>query len=220
MFECLFYASMKTEESDLIKVALTLIDPVNPDPNPPKQIVSERWSCVAFEQRIDLNIKSLVKLSKAADPSGSSLAVYYDTSGKLFIWGMIDQALHYQSFLNYESESGSEQPGLFQVFINDIGTLNVLFDYELLATLKQHVMVPRYLDVFTIGPVSKMLRKNADSVKQQLRSFIEQAHPTENFRIGKALLIVSGPKPFRACCLKYKVTSTAVLYSLQKIDRI
>jgi len=42
-------------------------------------------------------------------------------------------------------------------------------------------MVPRYLDVFTIGPVSKMLRKNAGPVKYELRSFIEDVHPTENF---------------------------------------
>lgn len=99
LFECLFYASMRTEESDLTKVAVTLIDPVNPDPNPPKTIVSERWSCVSFEKHIQLDIRSLVKLSKAADPSGSSLAVYYDNDGKLFIWGMIDQAMHYQSSL-------------------------------------------------------------------------------------------------------------------------
>jgi len=182
LFECLFYASMRTEESDLIKVAVTLIDPLNPDPNPPKKIVSERWSCVSFEERIMLDIKSLVKLSKAADPSGSSLAVYYDQDGKLFIWGMIDQAMHYQSFLNYESESGSEQPGLFQVFINDIGTLNVLFDYELLATLKQNILVPRYLDVFTIGPVSKLLRKNASSIKAEIKLFLETYHMEENYK--------------------------------------
>jgi hypothetical protein len=181
LFQCLFYASMRTEESDLIKVTITLIDPVNPDPNPPKHIVSERWSCVEFETPIELTIKALVKLSKAADPSSSSLAVYYDSEGKLFIWGMIDQAMHYQSFLNYESESSSEQPGLFQVFIHDIGTLNVLFDYELLATLKQNVMVHRYLDVFTIGPISKALRKNAGYLKANLQEFLKTAYPAESF---------------------------------------
>jgi len=181
LFECLFYASMRTEESEHIKVALTLIDPLNPDPNPPRKIVSERWSCVEFNQRIPLDIKSLVKLSKAADPAGSSIAIYYNESGQLFIWGLIDQAMHYQSFLNYESESGSEQPGLFQVFINDIGTLNVLFDYEMLATLKQNVLVPRYPDVFTIGPISKVLRKNAEPLKAEVRKFIETEHTDESF---------------------------------------
>lgn len=182
LFECLFYASMRTEESELIKVTLTIIDPKNPDPNPPEKSVSERWSYVAFEKTIDLDIKSLVKISKAADPSASSLAVYYDETGKLFIWGMIDLAMHYQSFLNYESESGSEQPGLFQVFINDIGTLNVLFDYELLATLKQNVLVQRYVDIFTIGPISKILRKNASAIKTEIKQYLNLNHPEEDFK--------------------------------------
>lgn len=181
LFECLFYASMRTEESHLTKVTITLIDPQNPDPNPPKKIVFERWSVVSFEHYLPLEIKSLVKLSKAADPSSSSLAVYYDESGKLFIWGMIDQAMHYQSFLNYESESGSEQPGIFQVSISDIGTLNVLFDYELLATLKQNVLIPRYLDVFTIGPISKMIKKNAGSLQAEMQKFLALNHASESF---------------------------------------
>jgi len=181
LFECLFFTSMRTEESDLVKVTITLIDPENPDPRPPKQIVAERWSCIKFDVPFEMTIKSLVKLSKASDPSSTSLAVYYDHQGKLFIWGMIDQAIHYQNFLNYESESGSEQPGLFQVTINDIGTLNVLFDYELLATLKQNVLVPRYLDVFTIGPVSKILKANAAHLKSELETFLLDSHKEEYF---------------------------------------
>ncbi|MEO7215699.1 putative sensor domain DACNV-containing protein [Mucilaginibacter sp.] len=91
---------MRTEESDLVKITITLIDPENPDPKPPKQIVAERWICIKFEKPLEMTIKSLVKLSKASDPSNTSLAVYYDQQGKLLIWGMINQAIHYQSFLN------------------------------------------------------------------------------------------------------------------------
>lgn len=179
LFEVLFYTSMQTEEAHLVKVTVTLIDPDNPDPKPPKRIVAERWSVVPFEAPLEYNIRSLTKLSNAADPSTTSLAVYYNASGKLFVWGLIDQAIHYQSFLNYESESGSEQPGLFQVSISNVGTLNVLFDYELLATLKQNVLVSRYLDVFTIGPVSKILKDNADELKKELREFLTENYPGE-----------------------------------------
>lgn len=180
-FDCLFFSSMCKEESDLIRVTVTFIDPSNPDPAPPKHIVPERWSCIAFEQPIAMNTKALAKLSKAADPASSSLAVYYDENGGLYIWGMIDQAMHYQNFLNYESDTGSEQPGLFQVSVSDIGTLHVLFDYELLATLKQNVLVKRYLDVLTIGPISKILRKNAEFLKVNLRNYIETVHPNEQY---------------------------------------
>lgn len=181
LFDCLFFSSMCKEESELIRVTVTFIDPANPDPSPPRHIVPERWSCIPFEQQLLMTTKSLAKLSKAADPSSSSLAVYYDASGSLYIWGMIDQAMHYQNFLNYESDTDSEQPGLFQVSVSDIGTLNVLFDYELLATLKQNVLVKRYLDVLTIGPISKILKKNADFLKVAVRDYLGSMHPSEQY---------------------------------------
>jgi len=181
LFDCLFYSSMCKEESDLIKVTITFIDPNNPDPVPPLNIVPERWSCIAFDRIIPMTTKSLAKLSKAADPSSTSLAVYFDDKGRLYVWGMIDQAMHYQNFLNYESDMYSEQPGLFQVAVSDIGTLHVFFDYELLATLKQNVLVKRYLDVLTIGPIAKMMKKNADFLKVALRDYIDQTHPTEQY---------------------------------------
>ncbi|CAM3994045.1 hypothetical protein SAMN06265348_10124 [Pedobacter westerhofensis] len=181
LFECLFFTSMCKEESELIKVTVTFIDPANPDPHPPRRSVAERWSCISFDQRIPMTTKSLAKLSKAADPSCTSLAVYYDDHG-LFIWGMIDQAMQYQNFLNYESENDSEQPGFFQVSIKDIGTLNILFDYELLATLNQNVLVQRYLDVLTIGPVAKILKRNSDFLKIKIREYLLETYPEQAFQ--------------------------------------
>lgn len=187
LFDCLFFTSMCREESDLIKVTVTLIDPVHPDPNPPQHRVPERWSCIPFAKPIKLSAKSLAKLSKAADPRSTTLAVYYDDKG-LFIWGMIDQAMHYENFLNYESDNDSEQPGLFQVSIDDIGTLSVLFDYQLLATLKQHVLVQRYLDVMTIGPISKILRQNATILKANIRDYLHTRYPDCAFSVWEDFL--------------------------------
>lgn len=101
-----------------------------------------------------------MKLSKAADPWSSSLAVYYDVDDNLTIWGMIDQAVHYQSFLNYETEEGPEQPGLFQTTITGIGSLVVIFDYELIATLRQNILISNFIDVFRRGAVSKAILLN------------------------------------------------------------
>jgi len=187
LFECLFYSSMCKEESDLVKVTVTFIDPSIVDPVD-KSKKPERWSAIPFHQKLELSIKSLTKISKAADPLSTYLAVFFEPDGRLYIWGLIDQALHNQNFLNYESESGSEQPGLFQVSINDIGTLNVLFDYELIATLKQNILVKRYLDVFTIGPISKMMRRNADELKENVRFFLSNENPDQSFREWESFL--------------------------------
>lgn len=160
LIECLFYTSMKSEESNLLKVTITLVDPLNPDPTPPSRIVADRWQYVKFKDPIPYTINSLVKLSKAADPWSSSLAVYYDSKMNLSIWGMIDQSVHYQSFLNYEAESGPEQPGLFQSSITGIGNIVVLFDYELIATLKQNNLVTKYIDVLRLGPIAALIKDN------------------------------------------------------------
>jgi hypothetical protein len=89
LFECLFYTSMRTEESELTKVAVTLIDPANPDPTPPRKIVSE--------------------------------------------------------------------------------------------TIKQNVLLTRYPDVFTIRPVSKIIREYAGEIRAEIKAFLLASHPGEDF---------------------------------------
>lgn len=182
LFEIMFYASLKTEESQFIKVTITFIDPINPDPNPPSRIVADRWNHIAFEEKVLFNVKNLVKLSKAADPWSSSLAVYYNEEGELIIWGMIDQAIHYQSFLNYESDSGPEKPGLFQASITGIGNLTVMFDYELIANLKQSTLISNYKDVFNYGPISEILEKNVIGYRRKISSYLNDTYPDDDKR--------------------------------------
>ncbi len=168
LFENLFYASLKTEENDFIKVTITLIDSENPDPKPPKRIVRDRWSLIKLEEQIEFSVKNIVKLSKAADPWSSSLAVDFDKNGNLFIWGLIDQSIHYQNFLHHESESGPEQPGLFQTSITNIGTLLVIIDYELVATLKQNILISKYIDVFKFGSFSQIVKSHSQKLIEDI----------------------------------------------------
>lgn len=97
----------------------------------------------------------------------SSLAVYYDSKNNLTIWGMVDQAVHYQSFLNYEAESGPEQPGLFQSTIVGIGNIVVLFDYELIANLKQNALISNYIDVFRKGAVNEIIERKNSALREK-----------------------------------------------------
>jgi len=181
LFENLFYASIKTEESDFIKVTVTLIDSQNPDPAPPTRIVKNRWNYIRFEDPIPFNVKNIVKLSKAADPWSSSLAVDFSSDNELLIWGLIDQSVHYQSFLHYEATSGPEQPGLFQTSITGIGNLVVIFDYELVATLKQNVLISNYLDIFKRGAIFDLIQTHTISYKKKIKTFLTKKFPEEEF---------------------------------------
>ena len=180
LFENLFYTSLKTEEGQFIKVTTTLIDPSNPDPTPPGRIVADRWNYIRFKNRLPFSVKNLVKLSKAADPWSSSLAVYYEKN-ELYIWGMIDQAVHYQSFLNFESDSGPEQPGLFQTSITGIGCINVIFDYELIASLKHNSLVSYYIDVFKFGPIHELIKSNSSNIRKTIKENLEVEFENEKF---------------------------------------
>lgn len=168
LFNTLYYTSLQTEESEHIKVTVTLFDHQNFER---KELLSNDAPCFfAFETKIPLTVKNLVKLSKAADPWSASLSVYYDAHGELFIYGMIDQTVHYQSYLNYEEDDKPPYPGIIQTMINGIGILNVMLDYHPIATLNQNFLVKLYPNVFEYGPVSDFIRKNA----AYSQSFIER----------------------------------------------
>jgi len=98
--------------------------------------------------------------------------VYYDEDDELFIYGMIDQSIHYQSFLNYEREEKPSHPGIIQVMITGIGILEVMLDYQRLATLNQNSLVKNYLNVFEFGPISEFLRTHGTYSERRLTTIL------------------------------------------------
>src|SRR5208337_4512732 len=52
LFNTLYFASLRTEESQPIACYIVYIDPNNPDPAPPKRIVKDRWSYVPLSEII------------------------------------------------------------------------------------------------------------------------------------------------------------------------
>lgn len=171
LFETLYFTSLRTEEGQFIKLIVTLLDheKIKPDE---KDDQYDDWKFYAFESAEILSIKNLVKLSKAVDPWSSSLSVYYDDEEDLYIYGMIDQTIHYQSFLNYEREERPDHPGVVKVMITGIGMLSVMLDYQPLATLNQNSLVKNYPNVFEFGPISEFLKENCLYSERVMRRII------------------------------------------------
>lgn len=159
-FEVLLYVSMETEEGKHIQVTITLYDPntVATSTYIPKPPVHEQWSYIPFLDPIALDVSRLVKLSNGADPWSSSLAVYYDSNGKLWINGMIDQAIHLESYINLEETTRPALPGLFQASITGIGIISVRSSAGQVATLKRGKLINHYLNVLVRGPVSEVIK--------------------------------------------------------------
>jgi len=171
LFETLYFTSLKTEEGQFIKLIVTLLDHEKIKPEEEDDQYDD-WKFYAFETAEILSIKNLVKLSKAVDPWSSSLSVYYDNTEDLYIYGMIDQTIHYQSFLNYEREERPDHPGIVKVMITGIGMLSVMLDYQPLATLNQNSLVKNYPNVFEFGPISEFLKANCLYSERLMRKII------------------------------------------------
>src|SRR4051812_42349745 len=92
LFETLYFASLKREETQPISCRIAFINRKHPDPHPPELIVPDRWRFFPLANDLPLTVRSLVKLSTAVDPWGSTLAVDTNSEGKLRIWGLIDQS--------------------------------------------------------------------------------------------------------------------------------
>ncbi|MBS1529009.1 MAG: hypothetical protein JSU01_01775 [Bacteroidetes bacterium] len=188
LMETLYFASMQTEEGEYTRVNVTFIDPGKVKKYTKDGLRADHWSFVPFKNPIKFDQKNIVKLSKAADPWSSSIAVYYDAKNELFIYGMIDQAIHSQRFLNHEMDFKPLVPGIFQVQITGIGSLSVMYEFELVATLKQSVLVTKFLDVLKYGPVSAALARDASQLKPKLQSYIKTLDKRANFEEWRTLV--------------------------------
>ena len=100
IFEVLYFTSLETEEADSLKLHIIYLDPAKPDPDPPSRIVKDRWSYIKLVNPIPFTVSNAAKIALALDPRTSSLAIYPNNSGKLMIWGLIDQVNRFHDFIH------------------------------------------------------------------------------------------------------------------------
>jgi hypothetical protein len=158
LFQILFNSSLHREESASILFDIVVLDPANPDPNPPQRLLLNRWAAYSFPTPLEASVPNIVKVARASDPRASSFAVYQDEQRGWYIWGVVDQGDMYYSLLNRSSDRGSERPGLFQVSVAGSGHLVVFLGYTKLAELRIDRLISRTHDIFWGGPVHQKLQ--------------------------------------------------------------
>lgn len=237
LFGCMYFASLRTEESASIRVHIVYLDPRNPDPEPPMRILNDRWSFVRLARPIRMNASNLAKIAMASHPRSSAFAVYPDGHDRLTIWGLIDQGNRYHDFVNYESQTGPDRPGLFQASIAGIGHLVTSLGYEKIAELRINRLVRGEKDVLRVGPVSERLKPGIlnylNAIETQLPRHLANSFPDwreglknvwiaslcrlllriQNYRHGGALLITPDSS-FLGLNRKHGLTYTRLRTSL------
>lgn len=157
LMEVLYFSSLKTEEGQGISCRIAFVRRKRPDPNPPERVVADRCQHFRFGSEIPFSVRNLVKLSKAADPWVSTIAVDQGSDGSLVIWGLIDQVIHYSTAVVNETRTWGQVPGLFQVEIQGPGEIVVYDGYTFLGSLRQGTLVAREIGVFQHGPIREKL---------------------------------------------------------------
>jgi len=187
LFESMYFASLKTEESKPVLFHVVYLDPEKPDPKPPKTLVHNRWRCIQLFPSIALNSPNFAKVAPASDPRTSAFAVYPDVSGKLMVWGLIDQGNSYHDYVNFDSESGPERPGLFQASITGTGHLIAYIGYEKIAELRLNKLVRTAIDIFRSGKVRDALETGIQTLVDSLRTGwpeeFPEAEDSDNWRM-------------------------------------
>jgi len=244
IFNTLFYTSLKTEEGQQIRVTIVYFDPNQVESKVNSETsVAHQWQVVPFSKPIPYTVSSLVKLSKAADVWSSSLAVYTNDDGSLEIWGMVDQALHFQSFLHFETQASIQAPGIFQSTITGVGSLNVLLEYELIASLTHDHLITNYVNVLERnGPVETLLNSffsepanrlmrvpltttdDDDELDWRELFIVEMKHAlsrillgVQNYQHGGALLITSNQKAYLST--KYQLGYSRIPSSIGRLTK-
>jgi hypothetical protein len=181
LFDILYFTSLRTEEAQPVVCYVVYIDPDNPDPKPPIRILKNRWNYVSLGERIPFTVSSLLKIAKASDPRTSSFAIYHDKNRRLFIWGLVDQGNRYHEFINFDSDSGPERPGLFQASILGVGHLAAYYEYDRIAELRIDKLILESHDILRRGPISDLLKNGIDrfvaSVSAESESMVDVLDP-------------------------------------------
>jgi Probable sensor domain DACNV len=179
LFESMYFASLKTEESRPVLFHVAYVDPQKPDPSPPKTLVHDRWSCVRLSPPIAMSSANFAKIAPASDPRTSSFAVFYGIDGRLTVWGLIDQGNSYHDYVNFDSQSGPERPGIFQASIVGIGHVVAYIGYEKVAELRQNNLVRTAIDVFQSGKIHEALKAGIKSHLDSLRTGWPEEFPAD-----------------------------------------
>ena len=170
LLETLYFASLRTDEGRRPLCTVNFVEAGAPEGGAPKVATANRWTAVPFATPLPLDVRTLTKLARAADPEASSLNVFADAEGSLFIWGMVDQEPRHGDQIVLQADSDSHRPGLFQATITGAGSVSVFHHGVLWGNLTQHVLVDAHYDVLWTGPVHTLLA-------EYLRAYVAEHHP-------------------------------------------
>lgn len=157
LLETLYFASFHTDEGRRIVCTVNYLGGAEIDAGPLPPLPAGHWTHVRFDRPLPYDVRTLVKLARAADPDVSSLTVFSDRRGDLFIAGMVDLEPRHRDYITLGVDSDFARPGLLRATINGTGNISVYHKHVLVGSLAHDALVEAYHDVLWSGPVHQVL---------------------------------------------------------------
>jgi hypothetical protein len=175
LFQMMYHASISREESEFISFHLVFFNPADIPDRQSASFIREPWIFIPLGCPEEMNLPNISKLAPASHPRSSALAVYPDSRGTLFIWGLIDQLNRYEDFIRLENSTAPDRPGLFEARIVGPGHILVTIGYEMIAELKIDNLSLNSIDIFNNGPLPHKLGAGVATLMEHLYNSIPEA---------------------------------------------
>jgi hypothetical protein len=172
--ETLYMASIATQEGEPVRLELVYLNPDRID-----EKANASWQVFAFAERLPFTLPNLIKLAPASDPRNSAVAVFHETDGTVFIWGLIDQRDPAYKVLRREvSSRAHEVCGIFEATIEGPANIFVHSGHELIGELNIGSLrkAANYIDIFGTGPVLEICEAGIRSIALRLSAQVEDMH--------------------------------------------
>lgn len=127
------------------------------------------FKTIKFNKPRIFNVKELLKLAPAADPTQVLIGVYNKGESKeLEIWGLIEAGTSWWDFKRYESGKRTPQPYAFTLSSKKPGQISISREGEVLLVLEQGEIVESSLEVFKEGHVAKFLERGKQELYKEV----------------------------------------------------
>ena len=163
LFEVLYFASLRTDEGRQTLCTVNFVGAAVAGGRRSAPGLANRWIAFPFASPLPLDIRTITKLARAADPEVASLNVFADDDGELHIWGMVDQEPRQGDQLVLAAGSDVQRPGLFQATISGSGRIGVYRNGTLLGSLAQDCSSKRTMTCSGPGPCIRCWRTTCAS---------------------------------------------------------
>ena len=169
LFDVCYHASFKTEESRRIKFQVAFCEKTIITDQYEEDIPSKIHS-IEFKKPREFNVKELLRLAPATDPSSVIIGVNFDPvkNDELIIWGLIHVGSSWSKLLRDESLYGIPPPNVLTITSNELGELSVSRRGIIILDLKNGKVFTPIDILIQPGPIMDFFESGKCQIYQEI----------------------------------------------------